>query len=281
MTKGKIRVATCQFAESFSPRRNAAMIRRYLAKAKARRAEAVHFHEAALTGYLARAGAPKEIDWDAIVETTRGICDQAKRARLWVILGSAHRLTPPHKPTNCLYIIGPDGRIRDRYDKRFCTSGDLNAYTPGDHFVTFTINGVKCSALICYDLRFPEVYRELKKLGVQAIFDSFHNAYAKGPGIHGKIMRRTVQAHAGINYFWVSMNNSSGHYSSWPSVFIQPDGAIAASLPSNRPGVMVNTIDTTRQFYDASAPFRKLALKGVLNSGKLVRDARQRNRKTL
>ncbi len=280
---GKIRVATCQFAESFHPRRNGAVIRRYLARAKAARAEVVHFHEAALTGYLARNTAPgaDRIDWDAIVESTEAICADAKRLKLWVILGSAHRLTGPNKPTNCLYVIGPDGRIRDRYDKRFCTSGDLKAYTPGDHFVTFTINGVKCSVLICFDLRFPEIYRQLKKLRVQAVFDSFHNGYSAGPGIHAKIMRQTVQAHAGINYLWVSMNNSSGYYAAWPSVFIQPDGAIAASLKLNKAGMMVNTIDATRQLYDASDPYRTLAMRGILHSGKLVRDPRQKNRRSL
>jgi len=283
MKPGKIRVATCQFAESYSPRRNAAMIRRYLAKAKSRQAEIVHFHEACLSGYLARKQAPRpdEAFWRALREATESICAEAARLGLWVVLGSAHRLTPPHKPTNCLYLISPDGQIVDRYDKRFCTGGDLNAYTPGNHFVTFTLNGVTCSLLICFDLRFPELYRQLKKLHVQAIFQSFHNGYTDGPGIHNRIMRQTVQAHAGINYFWISANNSSGRYSRWPSVFIRPDGDIAASLTQNLAGIMVNTIDTTRQFYDASAAYRDAAMRGILHSGKLVSDPRRSDRKSL
>ncbi|KPK79057.1 MAG: hypothetical protein AMJ81_13845 [Phycisphaerae bacterium SM23_33] len=283
MTKGKIRVATCQFAETFNPRGNAAVIRRYLREAKARRVEIVHFHEAALTGYLARRGAParEDIDWAALRQATESICAEAARRKLWVVLGSAHRLTPPHKPTNCLYLIGPDGRIRDRYDKRFCTGGDLKAYSPGNHFVIFTLNGVSCALLICFDLRFPELYRQLSRRGVQAIFQSFHNGYTDGPGIHNKIMRQTMQAHAGINYFWVSMNNSCGYYSRWPSVFIQPDGDIAASLRQNHAGIMVNTIDTTRRFYDASRPYRAAAIRGVLHTGRLLNDPRQRDRKSL
>ena len=283
MKSGKIRVAVCQFAESFSPRRNAAVIRRYLKAARQRRAELVHFHEACLTGYLARKGAPPldESYWRPLRDSAESICAEAARLKLWVVLGSAHPLTPPHKPTNCLYLIGPDGRIRDRYDKRFCTGGDLRAYTPGDRFVTFTVNGVKCSLLICYDLRFPELYCELHKLGVKAIFQSFHNGYADGPGIHNKIMRQTVQAHAGINYFWISANNSSGYYSRWPSILIRPDGSIARSLKQNRAGMMVETIDTTRRLYDASRDFRERAMRGVLHSGKLVNDSRQSTRKSL
>ena len=283
MAKGKIRVATCQFAEGFSPRRNAAVIRRYMRRAAARRAELVHFHEAAMTGYLAQKGAPatEDIDWPALREATESVCAEAARLGLWVVLGSAHPLTPPNKPTNCLYLISPEGKVRDRYDKRFCTGGDLKAYTPGNHFAVFTVNGVKCSLLICYDLRFPELYRELNRQGVQAVFQSFHNGYMNGPGIHNRIMRQTMQAHAGINYFWASVPNSSGYYSRWPSVFIQPDGDIIASLPQNRPGMMVNTIDTTREFYDASRSYRPLALRGVLHSGRLVSDPRQADRRSL
>jgi predicted amidohydrolase len=283
MSEGKIRVATCQFAEGFNPRRNAAVVRRYLAAAKARRADLVHFHEAAMSGYLARdaAPAPQDFDWPALRQATEGVCAEAKRLKLWVVLGSAHPLTPPHKPTNCLYLIDPAGRIRDRYDKRFCTAGDLKAYTPGDRFVVFNLNGVRCALLTCYDVRFPELYRGLKALGVEALFQSFHNGYTDGPGIHDKIMRPTAQAHAGINYFWISMNNSSGCYSRWPSVFIQPDGAIAASLKRNAAGMMVNIIDTSRKFYDAGVKFRQLAMKGVLHTGRLVEDARQKSHKCL
>jgi len=283
MESGKIRVAVCQFAESFSPRRNAAVVRRYMATAKRRRAELVHFHEACLTGYLARKGAPAldEAYWRRLREATESICAEARRLKLWVVLGSAHRLTRPHKPTNCLYLISPQGRIRDRYDKRFCTGGDLRAYTPGNRPVTCTINGVKCSLLICFDLRFPELYRQLKGLGVQAVFQSFHNGYTDGPGIHNKIMRQTVQAHAGINCFWISANNSSGYYSRWPSILIRPDGSIAASLRQNRAGIMVETVDTTQDFYDASRDFRAAAMRGILHSGRLISDPRQKDHTSL
>ena len=283
MAQGKIRIATCQFAESFQPRRNGAMVIRYLRRAHRAGADLVHFHEGAMTGYLARKGAPDpaDYDWTALREATEGVMAQARRLGLWVALGSAHPLTPPHRPTNCLYLIGPDGKIRDRYDKRFCTREDCRAYTPGDRFVTFTLNGVKCALLICFDLRFPELYRRLSALGVQAVIQSFHNGYMDGPGVHEHIMRQTMQAHCGMNGFWASVANSSGYYSRWPGVFIRPDGVIGRSLPRNRAGMMVNTIDRARKFYDPIGPVRNLAMAGQLHSGRLVKDARQRRTKSL
>jgi len=278
--KQTLRIATCQFAESFAPRRNAAMVRRYIAAAARRRADVVHFHEGALSGY-GKGIARRNYDWAALREATESVLAEAKRRRVWVVLGSAHPLTPPHKPHNSLYLIGPDGRIADRYDKRFCTRGDLRYYTPGDHWVTFDLHGLRCGLLICYDLRFPEAYRELYKQGVRVLFQSFHNAHTAGPGIHEHIMRQTIQAHAGIHALWVSAPNSSAWYSRWPSVFITPDGRIAGQLRRNRPGIMVHTVDPARKYYDTGVVFRDLALSGALHTGRIVRDPRSRNRTCL
>jgi hypothetical protein len=64
-------------------------------------------------------------------------------------------------------------------------------------------------------------------------------------------------------------------------VLIRPDGVIAARLPANRAGVMVNTVDTRKEFYDASGPFRAAAMRGRLYTGRRVRDARSRDRRRL
>jgi len=265
---GVIQVASCQFAVSESVQRNARAIRQFLAKAGQAKAQIVHFSECALSGYVgADFSSFDGYDWDLLKEETLGIMALAGELGLWVVLGSSHPLTEPNWPHNCLYLIGPDGRIVDRYDKRFCTPGDLEHFTPGNRFVTFTLNDVKCALLICFDLRFPELYRELYKQGVQCVFQSFYNARQRGPSVHTHIMRQTMQCHAATNHFWVSMTNSCRRYSPYPSCFIRPDGVIAQQLKLNRPGMMVNTVDLNRDFYDPMAGFREMAIAGELTNG--------------
>jgi len=281
LSPGRLKVATCQFPVSGRIGRNASRIRRMIAEAARRRADVVHFPEAALSGY---AGVDLQswegYDWDLLREETLDIIDLAKEKEIWVLLGSAHPLSKGHLPHNCLYSISPEGSIVERYDKRFCTEGDLKFYSPGTHLSMVEINGVRCGMLICYDVRFPEIYREYKKLGAQMIFHSFYNARAKRPGIHKIIMRPSVQTRAATNYLWLSVSNSSAH-SSWPSVFVQPDGTIAGQLRCDRPGIMVNTVDTDKKLYDASRHHRELAMQGVLNTGRPVRDPRSENRTCL
>jgi predicted amidohydrolase len=273
-----MRVATVQFSEGSNPRRNASLMARYMQAARRQRADVVHFHEGALSGYLA-AVTRSDYDWHALRDAASRLASEAARLRLWVVLGSAHRLTPPHRPHNSLYVINPDGKLLDRYDKRFLMPDELAVYTPGNRPVTVQIDGVRCGLLICFDLRFPELYRELMELGVKVLFQSFNNGRMDGPGIHEHIMRQTVQAHAAISGMWISAANSSAYYSRWPSVAVRPDGFIENSLQRNRAGMMVTEIDLSRKLYDPIGENRRLAAGGQLHNGRLVRDSRSDNRR--
>jgi len=276
---GTLRIATCQFAVSRSVKRNASAIESFLHKAKKARAQIVHFSECALSGYVGTDFPTFDgYDWDLLKEETLRTMQLAGELGLWVVLGSTHRLTEPNKPHNSLYLIDPKGKIVDRYDKRFGMPGDLRRLTPGNRFVTFTLNGVKCALLICFDLRFPELYRALYQQGVQCILQSFYNARQTGPSVHTHIMRQTMQCHAASNHVWVSMANSSGHYSPYPSCVIQPDGMIVSQARSNRADMLVNTVDLNKKLYDPMAGFRELAIAGQLTNGPTdLDDPRSRN----
>ena len=279
MNNGTLKVATCQFAVGRSIERNGRQIHKFLHEAKKHRVDIVHFSECALSGYVGTDFPNFDgYDWNLLREETEKIVILTKKLGLWVVLGSTHRLTEPNKPHNSLYLINHRGRIVDRYDKRFCTKGDLKRLTPGNRFVYFTVNGVKCSLLICFDNRFPELYRELYKQKVNCIFQSFYNARQKGPSVHTYIMRQTMQCRAATNHFWVSMANSSGYYSPYPSCFIRPDGLIVRQLRQNRAGIMVNTVDLNKKFYDPMTNFRDMAVKGALSNGpKTIHDRRSKN----
>ena len=283
MADSVLKIATCQFAVGASIKRNSRTICDFLHKAKKAKADIVHFSECALSGYVGTDFPNFEgYDWDLLKEETQKVMALTAELHLWVVLGSTHPLTKPNKPHNSLYLINPDGKIVDRYDKRFCTPGDLRRLTPGSRFVDFTINGVKCSLLICFDLRFPEIYRQLYKQKVNCIFQSFYNARQKGPSVHTHIMRQTMQCRAATNHFWASCTNSSGYYAPYPSCFIQPDGKIVKQLRQNRPGLMVNRIDLSKKFYDPMADFRDMAISGVLSNGSNdIKDHRSRNTTSL
>lgn len=283
MKKETFNIATCQFAVSADIGANAKAVCRLMEKAAKDKADIAHFSECALSGY-AGTDFPSfdDFDWDLLRQKTLEIMNLAKALHLWLALGSTHQLTEPNKPHNCLYLINPQGKIVDRYDKRFCTEGDLQHYTPGNHFVIVDLHGVKCALLICFDLRFPEMYRALHKEGVQCIFQSFYNSRQMGPSIHTHIMRQTMQANAANNYFRVSMANSCGWFCPYPSCFIQPDGEITSQMEDHNEGLILNRVDLSQTFYDPSAPFRDMAIRGLLTNGpEQLSDTRSQNRNCL
>ncbi len=275
---GVLTIAGGQFPVSTDVPANANWILKQMREAKQKGADIIHFPECALSGY---AGVDyttlANFDWSSLREQTMRILAAADSLDLWVLLGSMHRLSGENKPHNCVYVIDPEGRIVDRYDKRFCTDGDLDFFTPGDHLATFTLNGVSCGVLICFDVRFPELYRAYVHERVHIVFHSFYNARQKKGGIHPIIMPVTCQAHAGINHLFISMTNSSAKHS-WPCHFITPDGRIEKKLKTDKPGVLISTVDLAKDYYDASASFRMDAINGKWNSGETVEDERSKNR---
>ena len=55
-------------------------------------------------------------------------------------------------------------------DHLFTPMGEHEHYAAGDHLTTFSLDGHKCGLLICYDLRFPELFRTLALQGVELLF---------------------------------------------------------------------------------------------------------------
>jgi predicted amidohydrolase len=235
------------------------------------------------------------------------VLTRAKELKIWVILGSTHRLTGRNKPHNSLYIINDRGKLVDRYDKMFCAgdrlgqTGDLAHYTPGSHFSIFSIKGVRCGVLICHEYRYPELYREYKRKGIQLMFHSYHAANMKpkqlramrkqvgarfhklnrGTTLPEITMPATMQAAAASSHIWISCSNSSARESCWASFFVRPDGVITGRLRRNMTGVLVSKLDMNEALYDSTATWRDRAMKGVYYSGKLVPDKRSRERKRL
>ena len=253
----RLTVATCQFPVDADIRRNLRYVLRQMAIAKRRGAHVAHFPECALSGYAGTDFVScKGFDWSLLEACARKVLELARELRLWVILGSTHRLTGRHKPHNSLYVITARGELFDRYDKMFCAgdgtgkSGDLAHYSPGNHFSEFSIAGVRCGAQICHDYRYPELYREYKRRRVELMFHSYHaghvapgrlRAMREGVGLqlhrsnNGSTlleitMRAAMHAAASNNYMWISCSNSSARESCWPAFFVRPDGLVTGRL---------------------------------------------------
>ncbi len=304
-----IAIATSAFSVQPDIGRNLRAVLRHLRQAAERGADVVHFPECALSGY---AGVDFEsyegFDWALLRRSTEAVQEEARAHGIWVVLGSSHPLSAGHKPHNSVYVIDSDGELRDRYDKLFCAgpassdAGDLAHYSSGSAFCVFEIAGVRCGVLICHDYRYPELYRQYKRQGVQVMFHSYHAGNvgperwaamhaATGPENHrfhggagtlpGITMPATMVSMAANNYVWISASNTSAPQSCWPSLVVRPDGVITGRLRRNRPGLLVTEVDPSVPLCDSTVAWRDRSIDGVFHSGELVDDPRSRERREL
>jgi predicted amidohydrolase len=241
-----LRIATCQFPVSASPAENAKYIQDFMHAAAKEGAHLLHTSEAGLSGYPG-CDIPNfdHYDWGALRRETAGLRTLANDLKIWLVLGSSHYLDENTKPTNCLYLIDPDGKIVDRYDKCFCTEGDQKYFSAGNHLVTHDIRGVKVGLAICYDVCWPQLYIAYRKKGVTLMIHSFSNARSKGEDCLDTLNVREVPTRCADNRLWAICNNSSAPYSHWGSFVARPDATIPKQLPMNKPGMLVHDFPDT------------------------------------
>lgn len=72
---------------------------------------------------------------------------------------------------NVMLVVSPEGEILAEYSKihLFTPGGEDKAFSPGTEPVTFKYGGVRFGCAICFDLRFPELFREYLNLGVECV----------------------------------------------------------------------------------------------------------------
>ncbi len=242
----KLRIATCQFPVSANPAENAKYIRAFMGAAAGEGSHLLHTSEASLSGY---AGSDfktfENYDWNALRKETTELRALAKDLKMWLVLGSAHFLDEKTRPTNCLYLIDPEGKIVDRYDKCFCTEGDQKHYSVGNRLVTRDIRGVRVGLAICYDICWPQLYIAYREKGVTVMIHSFYNAKAEGKNCLDTLNVYQVPTRCADNRLWAVANNSSQPYSHWGSFVARPDATIAQQLEINQPGMLVHDFPDT------------------------------------
>ena len=89
------------------------------------------------------------------------LAELASAHAVWLVAGVAAR--DADGPFNAAIVADPAGSIVAVYRKQklFAYGGEHDSYVPGDRPVVVDVEGVRIAPFICYDLRFPELFREV------------------------------------------------------------------------------------------------------------------------
>lgn len=140
---------------------NVAKIRDFSARAKAAGAELVVFPEMADTGYSMAVIQNAATAWTT--GAVREIRNIAKELSIAIICGVSERDGP--SIYNAQVCIDATGEIAAKYRKTHLFAPapieEHKCFTAGGEFATFAVGALRFGLSICYDLRFPEMYRRL------------------------------------------------------------------------------------------------------------------------
>ena len=114
---------------------------------------------------LATTGATTEGDRAVTLDSpdVAAIRAMAKSNQMWVVAGIALREARGACAVNAAIAVNPKGEIVATHRKRrlFGFAGEDREFTPGDESTIVDIDGVKLGIFICYELRFPELFRPI------------------------------------------------------------------------------------------------------------------------
>ncbi len=181
----------------------------------------------------------------------KGIKFLAKKYKKWILIGSLI-IKNKNKLANRSVLINPKGVIKTYYDKIHMYDAKLSksekyteskTFKPGKKIKIVNLPWGKLGLSICYDLRFPNMYRKMSKRG--AIFLSIPSAFTETTG--KKHWHTLLKARAIENFSYVFAPGQAGKHCNGRktyghSMIVSPDGKILKEL-GKREGVITTTID--------------------------------------
>jgi apolipoprotein N-acyltransferase len=227
------------------------------------------YFERALAAYvgLTRSAAERKPDlivWpenavNFYVEQEPSLAAELGRVGTWAAGGfvfGGPRLQSPTEARNSAYFIGSDGRIGSTYDKRRLVpfaeydpfaflkeNGPTEiVYTPGEGAQLLASGAARVGIVICYEVLFPSLVRELVRDGAELIVNLANDSWMDpGDGVAPRqhfsmAVLRAVETRRAL------VRAAAGG----PSGFISPYGEVLSSLGTGRQGTLVGdvSIDT-------------------------------------
>ena len=186
---------------------------------------------------------------NAMLTTLREV---ARKLAIYIHIGSLAIKASPEKAANRSFLIDRRGEVVARYDKIHMFDVDLaggesyresNTYRPGDLAMVADLPWGRLGLTVCYDLRFPALYRALAEAG--ASFLAIPSAFTRRTGeAHWHVLQRARAIENGCFVFAAAQGgkHENGRETYGHSLVVDPWGRILAE-GGTEPGVVMAQID--------------------------------------
>lgn len=180
----------------------------------------------------------------------------AKETEAWLLAGSLHvKLEDEDRLANRSYLVTPAGEVAASYDKIHMFDVDLPSgesyresknFRPGSEAVLAELPWCRLGMTVCYDLRFPQLYRALAKAGAEVL--TIPSAFTRPTGrAHWRVLLRARAIETGCFVLAAAQcgEHAGGRKTYGHSLIVAPWGEVVAEA-GEEPGVIVAEIDLAK-----------------------------------
>ena len=186
---------------------------------------------------------------------TAPFAEVARRRDAWILVGStAETSDDPARPYNTSVLIAPDGSIAAAYRKIHLFDVTVEAgpvdtesarVTAGDRLVIADVDGVRVGLSICYDLRFPELYRALALAGARILTVPANFTERTGRDHWEVLLRARAIENAAYVLAPSQVNGPPGQPAFGRSMIVDPWGTVVAQA-SDTVAIITAELDLDR-----------------------------------
>lgn len=174
---------------------------------------------------------------------------------IWISVGSLAIKVAADKVANRSFLMGPDGRVHGRYDKIHMfdvslpdgeTYHESKNYRPGDEAVVVPTPFGRVGLSVCYDLRFPALYRALAQAGADYL--TVPSAFTQVTGeAHWHVLLRARAIETGCFVFAAAQSGTheNGRKTFGHSLIVDPWGQVLAD-GGTQTGLVAADIDPAK-----------------------------------
>jgi predicted amidohydrolase len=177
----------------------------------------------------------------------------ASELGIWLHIGSMAVSTDEPRYANRSFLFAPNGRLAAKYDKIHMfdveigegqTYRESKRYAPGKSGVVVDLPWTKLGLTICYDMRFPALYRALAKAGAEiiAVPSSFTVPTGKAHW-HTLLRARAIESQCFILAAAQAGDHECGRQTYGHSIIVSPWGEVLAEADGSTTGYIIAEID--------------------------------------
>ncbi len=201
------------------------------------------FPECAVTGYPPHCiHSSADVDFEATGHILESLHKLAEKTQMYIVAGTIAR--EESRYFNRAMVFMPDGKT-EAYSKRALWGWDTENFSEGRDSGIVEIDSLRVGIRICFEVRFPEYFRELYVHQTDLNLILFYDVSEKDNPDRYNMIKGHIQTRAVENVCPVLACNACSVSQTAPTILFDKSGRILAELPKEKEGLLIHELEQT------------------------------------